>query len=157
MEEINTTLEDLTGRDEDVSQHVINGIKYRFKRNEHGAKVCQVNSDEHRRWLLHSGNFRLYLPPESEAEPFDEEAFIAEWEGLTAKQFCGYFRKVKGSDGKESEDKQYVKGYVHQHLDEFAACSQKTRLKAIDKWNQATIKTDENVVDPDLDGLRWPG
>ena len=32
MEEINTTLEDLTGRDEDVSQHVINGIKYHSSR-----------------------------------------------------------------------------------------------------------------------------
>ncbi|OQY12396.1 MAG: hypothetical protein B6I31_03220 [Desulfobacteraceae bacterium 4572_19] len=41
----------------------IQAFSYVFKKNKHGDRVCQVNSAEHRDWMVRSGNFKIYQEP----------------------------------------------------------------------------------------------
>lgn len=50
----------LTEREGDTPIN-INGFQYVFKHNDLGHSVCEVNSREHREWLLKTGNFKRYV------------------------------------------------------------------------------------------------
>ena len=62
-------LVDLTGRMEAESHVVINNFRHIFRKNEYGDKVCDVLSGEHVNWLLRSGNFKEYVPPDPRRNP----------------------------------------------------------------------------------------
>jgi len=57
-------IECLTKR-EGPTRFNLHGFPYEFKANEHGHAVCQVNSREHREYLLSMpADFREYQPPQ---------------------------------------------------------------------------------------------
>jgi hypothetical protein len=42
----------------------LGSFTYLFRENDHGHKVCPVNSREHREYLMGLKDFRPYTPPE---------------------------------------------------------------------------------------------
>jgi len=69
-------IECLTKR-EGPTRFNLHGFPYEFKANEHGHAVCQVNSREHREYLLSMPNdFREYQPPQSKPESPPEETKV---------------------------------------------------------------------------------
>lgn len=61
-------IECLTKR-EGPTRFSLHGFPYEFKANEHGHAVCQVNSREHREYLLSMpSDFREYQSPQPKPE-----------------------------------------------------------------------------------------
>jgi len=52
----------LIEREGDTHTVRLEGRRYKFERNEHGAMVCDVHNQEHIRWMLMSSSYREYKP-----------------------------------------------------------------------------------------------
>ena len=128
-----STLQDLTGRDEDSSTYTMLGRRWTFERIERGnpasPKVCVVNAGEVRTRMLQSGNFRVYepdapdvaeddeIPPapieggRTDADPApveqDWEAFEAEWSKLTFEEFVGHNEDADGKPATKARARIY--------------------------------------------------
>ncbi len=129
-------LVDLNGRDEPVSVYHYDGFQYRFVKDEHGDKICDVRSNEHVSMMLSGGGFAAYVPPEQRegAEKEDWDAFVKEWKTLPAEKYVGQMVE-KPLHGSESMT-EFVPGYVYENIDRFNQAPKEIRDKAIDKFNR---------------------
>lgn len=82
----NNVLEYLVVRDEDVSVVQMGGFDFKFKKNEHGHKVCHVSNKGARTLMLETGNFREYVPPEVAPET-EAEVFVKTWDKIRGEKF----------------------------------------------------------------------
>jgi len=62
----------LIEREGDTHIARLENVRYKFKRNEHGDMVCDVNNKEHILWMLMSASYREYAP--REIVPVDPDA-----------------------------------------------------------------------------------
>ena len=69
----------------------INGVQYRFDKNDLGHSVCDVTSKDHASWLVKfPASYRVYKNPEDEADqggqPKDQTETKKETEGHEGKR-----------------------------------------------------------------------
>jgi hypothetical protein len=145
-------IEDLTGRDEDVTQVNIDGYLHYFRRQADGRKVAEVNSQSHINFLLSSGNFAKYEPDKA-SESTDELEEWNKWKNswlrMTPKEFIGY-QEDRGNGGVK-----FHAGFVHENVDMFNQAPKAIYDDAIKKWNrQMPILVDSGEI---RSSLIWPG
>ncbi len=161
-------IECLINRDEDVTVRDIHGFRYEFKVNEHGHKVCQVNSGEHRSMMLaFPASYKIYVPPlnfgpmgDAPTERFevsdttqpekddgdhpnpeeeeDEGQGQGQGKGIDEQSFVNQWLRMA---------KEPFLIYVRDNIEMFNICSLETRQRAINKWNKAHLP----------DAVIWPG
>jgi hypothetical protein len=97
------------------TEMVLEGVRYLFARNECGHYVCNVQRNDHRKYLCSLGTFKIYQA-EKLPVPFftdDEQAFIDAWKSM---------------------DKESFRAYINGHFERFHAERIRVRKVAIEKW-----------------------